>query len=731
MAFLDSKWVCALALLFIASTDLSIALDVPVLRQVLGFFMLTFLPGFLLIQILRVNGVSLEKMLFMVGLSISFLVFVPFVMNFMYPALGIARPLSLLPLITTISLVLGGLSLIAYRTGALDLQITTSDFKMLIERIQSSPVLGACLILVLGILGALFVRFYSNSLLSLFSVAIIAAVVIILVTHRGVSQRYYPLYIFAVALALLYLSTLASPNLSLFGRDQFFEVYFADLVKSIGFWNPNFTGPSVYGNYNAMLSVTILPNVYSTLLNVDNVWVYKVVVPFIFAFVPVGLYQLWKTHLRLSNKSAFLSTFFFMSYYWFVLPIPRQQIAEFFLVLIFLLILSNDLRESKKMVMLILFIGGLTVSHYSTSYLFLGSLAVLVIGSALIGAKNKQKQRNPVASATLIALIAIIIFGWYIYASGGAPYRTLAMTGTRITTSFTTELFGPLEGSMSVGLGAGVLSLPFSHALYHYWILATEVLIVAGLAFVIWRRKALKVNAHFLLLSFASFFLLLVAIVLPSVADTLNGNRLVALALVFLAPYCICGIEAIVCTSSSWISANKNLILKLKHAALIGVLIPYFLFTYGFIWEVTEHAANYAFLPSQEQSERAIGYYLDGTAWSYMVLMPVSTQDVYAGKWLSNSMNRAPVFADNAARPEVQSYVNVPVDSLFTLSPKIANDSLNDAYVYLGAANVQSGNISLRLPDATLQIQQFSSYPALTAGNLVYSNGLAEVRYYT
>jgi uncharacterized membrane protein len=729
VAILDSKRACALTLLFIALTDLSVALDVPVLRQALGFLMLTFLPGFFLIQILRVTKNPVEKTLFVIGLSVSFLMFIPLMMDFAYPALGISHPLSLLPLTTTISLALGGLSLVAYRTGALDLQITASDFKILIERIRSPPVLGVGLVLVLGILGALFIRFYSDSLFSLFSVATIAAVVILLVTCRRVSERYYPLYVFAIALALLYLGNLASPNL--FGRDIFSELYFADLVRSAGFWDPNFTVSNVgLSDYWAMLSVTILPNVYSILLNVDNAWVYELVIPFIFAFVPVGLYQLWKTQLKFSNKLAFLSAFFFMSYFSFVDPVPRQLVAEFFLVLILLLILSTPLQGSKKTALLILFIGSLTVSHYSTTYLFVGYLAILLIGSALIGAKSKQKQSRSVVSATLVALVVAIVFGWYIFASGGAPYQALQMAGTTIAHSLTNDFLGPPESTVATGLGVGIQNLPFSHALYHYWIIATEVLIVAGLAFVTWRRKALRVNTQFLLLSFASFILMLAAIAVPSVAGVINGNRLFALALLFLAPYCILGIEAIVCTTSSWIRANGELISKLKCAALIGVLIPYFLFTYGFIWEVTEHPSNYAFLPSQEQSERVVEYSLNGSTWSYMVQAPISTQDVYAAKWLSTSASRLPVYADFAYWPEVRGYANVSPDSNSSFTPAIANHSLNNAYVYLGAADVQSGNIALTLPNSTYQIQPFSSYPALTVGNLVYSNGLAEVRYY-
>jgi uncharacterized membrane protein len=731
MPILDSRRVCLLILLCVGLTDLSIALDIPILSQVLGFLFLTILPGFLVVRILRLTEDPLEKVLFGVGLSVSLLMFVALVTNFAYPLVGISDSISLIPLLTAFSVTTVVLSLVAYGTGTLQVQVRAINFKLYTDTILTPPALGAALIFVIGIFAALFIRFYNDSIFSLFSVAAIAMAVVLLITSRRVPERYYPFCIFAIALALLYGSTLTSPNL--YGRDIFSELYFADLVKSIGFWNPNFTVPgAALSDYWAMLSVTMLPNVYSTLLHIDNVWVYKLVVPFIFAFVPVGLYKLWRTHLKLSNKSAFLSAFFFMSYYAFVLPEPRQLVAEFFLVLIFLLILSRDLETPKKTAVLILFVGSLAVSHYATSYIFLGYLVVLLIGSALIGANNRQVQRRSALSATFVALAVIITFGWYLFASGGAPYVALANAGTHVANTFSTDLFAPPESNIAAGVGAGVLNLPFSHAVYHYWVIATELLIVIGLAVMTWWRKALRVNTPFLLLSFASFFLMLVAIALPSIAAAMNGDRMFAVALIFLAPYCIFGIEAIVATASSWIHANKDLVLKLTHAALIGVLIPYFLFSYGFIWEVTEHPSNYAFLPSLSQG-RVLEYSLCTTAtWSYMVPQtPISTQDVYAAKWLSIYSGGSPVYADNIAQPEVQGYGNVPPGSLFFLTPTMANHSLGNAYVYLGAANVQTGNIALRLPDTSSQIQPFLSYPQLTAGSLVYSNGLAEVRYYT
>src|SRR5665647_1505751 len=164
---LNSKWICALTVLFIALTDIFIILDIPILRQVFGFALLTFLPGFLIIRILRFGKNSLEKTLFLIGLSVSFLLFVPLLMNFVYPPLGISRPISLSPLVVTFSAILAGLSLAAYKKGFLDLQINVGGLKKLVKTAMAPPVLGAALIVIMGVLSGLFLRFYLDSIFSL------------------------------------------------------------------------------------------------------------------------------------------------------------------------------------------------------------------------------------------------------------------------------------------------------------------------------------------------------------------------------------------------------------------------------------------------------------------------------------------------------------------------------------------------------------------------------------
>jgi uncharacterized membrane protein len=724
MASLDSRTICALALSFIALTDIFIILDIPILRQVFGFALLTFLPGFLIIRILQFGKTSLEKTLFSIGLSVSFLMFVPVLMNFVYPPIGISRPISLSPLVTTFSVILVGLSLAAYKKGSLDLQINTGGFKELIGKIMAPPVLGAALIGTLGILGGLSLMFYFDSIFSLLLGLSIALIVVLIITHK-VSPRFYPLYIFVIATSLQYGRTLAVPNL--FGTDAMYELYFANLVKVAGIWNPSFSvNAAMISDYSGMLSVAILPNVYSILLNLDTVWVFKLIWPFIVAFVPLGLYEIFRTHVKFSSRSAFLAVFLFMSYSAFftsMLIVTREEIAEFFFVLAALLIVNTYAQPVKKSALLLVFIASMVVSHYATSYIFLLYLGVVFVGSAFVASRTRQKSAESAISVTIVVLAVVFTFGWYMFASAGTPYIGLLQVGTSALQTLSTNIFAVSNDPYVVaGLGGtSAASLSLLNAIEHYWQLIIDASIVIGLVSAIWRRKTPKMSPRLLLFSLASCVVLVVVVVLPSVGGAINIWRSYTFALLFLAPCCILGIEVVVETVARWFGANRGLVPKLTSVALIVIFVPYFLFNYGFVVEIADHPTNYAFLPTQSPNGPG-AVYCDTASWSAMSTEPVPTESVYASTWLSGSLGQSLVYADWLRLPELSAYGNVSPDSAILLTNLTAQNISSNTYIYLGAANVQQQSIAQGSHELSI-----SAFPELAAASRVYDNGLAEV----
>ena len=93
----------------------SIGVKVPILRELITFIYLLFVPGILMIRIMRMHKLgSIETFLYSVGLSIAILMLVGLLMNTLYPLMGISKPLSSSYLIITFTILVGILSVLSY-----------------------------------------------------------------------------------------------------------------------------------------------------------------------------------------------------------------------------------------------------------------------------------------------------------------------------------------------------------------------------------------------------------------------------------------------------------------------------------------------------------------------------------------------------------------------------------------------------------------------------------------
>ena len=73
---------------------ITIWLDIPVARQIICFFYLLFIPGFLLLRIINIHFKDrINILLFSVGLSVTFLLIVGLLMNEVLPNFGVTEPL--------------------------------------------------------------------------------------------------------------------------------------------------------------------------------------------------------------------------------------------------------------------------------------------------------------------------------------------------------------------------------------------------------------------------------------------------------------------------------------------------------------------------------------------------------------------------------------------------------------------------------------------------------------
>jgi uncharacterized membrane protein len=225
-------------------------------------------------------------------------------MNTLYPFFGISGPISITPLIITISVVVLILCVLSY--------IRDKDFAdpSFIDtgEILSPPALFLCLIPFLSILGTYLVNFHHSNIILMFLIVIIALIAVLIAFDKFIPKNLYPLAVFVIAISLLYHASLIS--MYIWGCDINYELYLTNLVKKNGIWNPTMSG-----GCNAMLSLVMLAPIYSIITNMNITWVFKIIYPLLFSLVPLGLYHVYQK--QTGDKIAFLSCFFFVSLFTF------------------------------------------------------------------------------------------------------------------------------------------------------------------------------------------------------------------------------------------------------------------------------------------------------------------------------------------------------------------------------------------------------------------------------
>ncbi|QYZ78449.1 DUF2206 domain-containing protein [Methanofollis formosanus] len=311
--------------------DISIVLDIPIYRQVFGFFLVTFVPGLLIFHILDLKFKCPSKtVLYSVGFSVAIAMFLGFFVNLIGPLFGLNRPISITPLLVSINVVVIILFIISFVVSPAGYKspIDLSGSFVLLFSPQGSFLL---LILLLGIIGGFAVRYYIWSIFSVTAMFLISVTVSLIAFDKFFKKRHYALTLFIIGLTLLLNRTLTSPYVG--GTDIHVELFFQKLTEVNAYWDP-----SIYPyTCNTMLSTVILPTVYSVLLGINTIFVYKVIFSIFFALVPVALYHLFRTQIK--PKFSFFSVCLFMSFYAFFLVLtwlPRQQVAELYLVLLLL-----------------------------------------------------------------------------------------------------------------------------------------------------------------------------------------------------------------------------------------------------------------------------------------------------------------------------------------------------------------------------------------------------------
>lgn len=699
----NSTSLLMIIILSIISLSIVVFLDIPVARQIVGFIYLTFLPGFVFLKLVKLDKLDpLEVVLFSVGASVAFLMIAGLFLDFFATMFGFSRPLSLLPIMLFFNgaILIGGI--IAYLKRENETVKTWS-----LEPIKRYPFVLLYLGLpIVSVIGAMFVNINGSNIILLFMVLLIALLFTLSVfSTRLLPSKLYPVAIFTIALALLFHASLISKYIIPYASDVPGEYFLFYTAQSNAHWSPvlSFLG-NIGGRYNNMLSITILPTVYSTILNIDSNLLFKLLYPLLFSFVPVGLYQIWQKYV--DKKYAFIAAFLLMvqmTFYNEMLGLNRQIVAELFFVLL-LLIISNKSLKPTNIVYFMIFSFALVTSHYALAEIFLFLLAFTVV--ALIVLKRPSTK----ITINMVLLFFTIMFAWYIFTSGAITFDSIVETGNNVYLQLG-GFFNPASRGETILTGLGLVESPsIWNTLGRGFAYLTQGLIVLGFVGLVTKRSMPHIKREYFIFSVMSVTLLALLLIVPGLARTLNMTRFYHILLFFLAPLCVVGVEFFV-----------KLVLKHENKFVISlllilVLVPYALFQTNFVYEVTG-GDSYSVPFSKYRMDHLRLYAKYGYTDDY---------SVYGAKWVAqnvNYKNLAELYADDRTQGNVLMIHGPIFASYVHTLTNTTRLNLDNAFIYLSTINVVDeiipfGKTAYNMSELTFNFDEL---------NLIYTNGFSKV----
>ena len=415
-------WPTGIAVGLMAITNILVvsSLRLPFLEPALGFWFLVLHPAYLLYttSLWRRTSVA-ERAGYSLTATLLLLMLAGLFFNTVLPLMGIGRPLDPVPI-----LVLGDaltLGLYAFRhkfpaePGWLD------DFRGF-GREEGRVLTSAGLSVLLAVLGA---NRLNNGVGDQVSIAALVAMVITLVLllawQRRMRDGTISIALYLLSAALLLMTSLRGWYVA--GHDIQSEYHVFQLTAAYGRWNiASYRDP-----YNACLSITILPTELAQVAHVYGPYIYKVFFQLMFAVCPVLVYSLARRYW--SRSTGILAVVYFVGFPTFFTDMPflnRQEIAFLFVCVAFLAVTNPDWDQRWRRLVFFGSALGVELSHYSTMYIFLGTLLVGRTAGLAAGLVQRlrhapdgpPKRRAPwaVMSRTVglgsVLLLAVLVLGW-------------------------------------------------------------------------------------------------------------------------------------------------------------------------------------------------------------------------------------------------------------------------------------------------------------------------------
>lgn len=670
-----------------------ILFDVSIYRQFSAIIFFSFVPGLLLLDILKVRNIQFFKRIVLaLGLSISFLAFFGLILNILYQILNILKPLSLISLLSFFNFIIFILIFLNYSLN----KHFNYNFVLKLEKGNAIVLIFPVIFPLLSILGTYLMNtIQTNFFLIILLLIIPIYLIIIYYWHKKFHDFEYLFSIWMISISLLLFTGLTSNYL--YGRDVYnefraFETVFQNSVWSLSNYNSVLT---------ATLSTSLLPAIYEILTGIEALYVYKIIYPFLFSFVPVVMYLLFRNYL--DELNSFLSSFLFVAQSYFIYEshsAMRQNIALLFLSLFLMILFDIDVKSKiKKNFFLIIFLIMITLSHYSAAYILFIILAFVWCVKKLITITLNIQETEQI-SANIIILFIVFIYFWYSIATQTHFVNLIGFLQDMFqsTTSFFIE--ETRQPAVYKILGKNLINIPeIIYVTVHDIIF---LFIGIGTLAIITNRKKFKFDSEYLLMICISLFLLASLLVFPIASKRYGMLRLFQELVIIIGSTFIIGLT-FVCER-----------IKIKNSTifiLIILILQFFsasFLIYQFFGVPQSGVLNHDGLRHYE-------FY-------------IYDQEVESAQFLVDHKNEIENINSDSMGSMRFIYVNPKNKKINMNNPFLINNTYTSGYLYLRAANTQRRIIYPSFfYDAIKPISDYEYL--LERNNKIYDNSISMIYY--
>lgn len=705
-AFLNSPARGKLALLMtlLVASYLAVLLDMPILRQVLGFVFLTFIPGYIILCILKLNKLgSGERFVLSIGLSLFFSIFFGLVVNTLYFSCGYLTPLSTNSLLSSFSIILLILCIICYKTNTEAFSFHIIEFKT--NTIENAFLLLPSILPFLSIYGIHEMNAFDNNTVLMALLFIIPAnFALVVVLNQKIPERIFPAIIFLMGISIILMYSLRSNHI--IGFDAHQEYYLFRMTNTHQHWQL-----FIRSNLDSCLSISLLPAIYQSIMNIAPECLFKIFYSLMFSISSLVVYIISKKYV--SSLYAFFASFYFISIQDFALTplLARSNMAILFFGIAIMVIFQDEINDLNKRILLFIFLFCIIISHYSTTYVLLFILLVSWMGGQVftrnIFYRRELSVENgspfaPISQVESNALISrnmfsehpfrfkisnvilifffVVLFLWYSQITNTAFDSGMTFIESSIVSLHDLFILESRSTTVLSALGQSEnfrSSIVAKIAFVIYWL--SIVLITTGVlatlvryrerlsnfpGYIIPKYPSKKIDAEFFLLSLACCIMLVISLVVPVISTQYSVNRQYTFAMVLLSLFLVLGA----------ITITKYVRLKPQWFLAI-FLVLYFLCTSGALYQIAGTPS--ALILNSEGIQYNMLYICDGES--------------YAAKWLGNHReDNITIYGDRVVPRWLLSQAGISsgVDTSLSLLEK---GKKIDGYIYLRSHNIVNG----------------------------------------